>query len=105
MREFRQFDMMIELVEGVIREHPDMSGAELLDKLRGMRSALEGSAERATCRHCGHPIYSLGDRWQHEGESGNVGCRAASFDRLGTWDDSLDKAWKASPRKTSALTA
>jgi hypothetical protein len=34
-----------------------MSGAELLDRLRAMRSSAERLVERATCRHCGYPIY------------------------------------------------
>ena len=66
-----------------------------------MRSSAERLVDRATCRHCGHPVYSIGERWQHEGPSGNVGCRAASFDRLGTWDDTLDRGWKATPAQTS----
>lgn len=52
----------------------------------------------ATCRHCRHSIYQLpaSDRWVHD--AGNRrGCNAASYDRDGTWDDSLDRKWSARP--------
>lgn len=101
MREFRELDRVIEFAEDTLRKRPDMSGAELLDELRAMRLIFDRGVERAMCRHCGHPIYNLGSRWQHEGESGNVGCRAASYDRLGTWDEALDQGWKASPAATA----
>jgi hypothetical protein len=65
---------------------------------RAMRSSAELLVEQAACRHCGYPVYNIGERWQHEGSSGNVGCRAASFDRLGTWDDTLDRGAARSRR-------
>ncbi|MFI9628541.1 HNH endonuclease [Streptomyces sp. NPDC052042] len=54
------------------------------------------------CRHCGHAIARIGDApWRHSAAASmSRGCRAASFDRDGTWDDSLDRAWKASPPRT-----
>jgi hypothetical protein len=59
MREFRQLDDVIEFAEGALRQHPAMSGAELLERLRAMRSSAERLVERATCRHCGHPVYNM----------------------------------------------
>ncbi|WP_206337708.1 HNH endonuclease [Streptomyces sp. WAC 06738] len=58
--------------------------------------------EHTTCRHCGNAIARIGDApWRHSAAAPmSRGCRAASFDRDGTWDDSLDRAWKASPLKT-----
>jgi hypothetical protein len=55
----------------------------------------------ATCKHCGHQVADVGDHWVHwvDGKQSNVGCRAASFDRLDGrgWDEALDKHWKAQP--------
>lgn len=68
-------------------------------------------SDHAICRHCHQPIIRHpGDTsWVHEpqpdwnnptpGRLGNVGCRAASFNRLGDWDESLDRRWKAAPRR------
>ena len=83
--------------------------------------------EHAVCRNCGHPVQQLMNRdevavpWTHGGgitgmlagdgrggggtlPTGGIcgvrGCRAASYDRLGTWDDSLAKGWKAAPLTT-----
>jgi hypothetical protein len=55
--------------------------------------------EYAACRHCGRQIVRVGDAaWRHNsGVSMSRGCRAAGFDRDGSWDDSLDRSWKASP--------
>ncbi|WP_328827505.1 MULTISPECIES: HNH endonuclease [unclassified Streptomyces] len=56
----------------------------------------------AVCRYCGHAIARIGNStWRHSAAAPmSRGCRAASFDRDGNWDDSLDRAWKASPPKT-----
>ncbi|MGV9322223.1 HNH endonuclease [Streptomyces sp. NPDC003660] len=56
----------------------------------------------SVCRHCGHAIARIGNAsWRHSAAAPmSRGCRAASFDRNGTWDNSLDRAWKASPPKT-----
>jgi hypothetical protein len=72
MRESRQLDNVIEFAEDALRQHPGMSGAELLERLYSLRSSAERLAERATCQYCGYPVYNLGGRWQHEGPSGNV---------------------------------
>jgi hypothetical protein len=59
--------------------------------------------EYATCRNCGHPvglIVSERDVWGHIVPGRTTlprGCRAASFDRLGDWDDNLLQSWKARP--------
>jgi hypothetical protein len=58
MGEFRQLDSVIEFAEDALRQRPDMSGAELLKRLRAMRSSAERYVERATCQHCGYAIYS-----------------------------------------------
>lgn len=63
-------------------------------------------AERATCRNCGQLVSRRTSgtfrRWLHGDLGlelyGRAGCRAASFDRLGEWDDSLPTGWMAEPQ-------
>lgn len=76
------------------------------------------SVERATCRNCGQTLervgpddelltslgYPEGTAWRHQARPpyegihvGSRGCRAASYDRSGDWDDTLLRSWKARP--------
>lgn len=60
----------------------------------------EARIERAVCRHCSVEIVKGNDDAWYHGRIpswGSRGCRSYSFDRLGTWDDTLDGSWKASP--------
>lgn len=88
-----------------------VSSAE--EVLRGVREEVahrtaqferlaDESMGHAVCRHCGHAIARIGNAaWRHSAAAPmSRGCRAASFDRDGTWDNSLGRAWKASPPKT-----
>ncbi|MEV8451820.1 HNH endonuclease [Streptomyces sp. NPDC052095] len=83
-----------EVLRGIKEEVSDRTAqlARLTGELMG----------QAVCRHCGHAIARIGDAaWRHSAAAPmSRGCRAASFDRDGTWDNSLDRAWKASPPKT-----
>ncbi|MFF0427126.1 HNH endonuclease [Streptomyces sp. NPDC004520] len=74
---------------------------EVADRTAQFRRLADELMKCAVCRHCGHEIARIGDAaWRHSAaEPMSRGCRAASFDRDGTWDDSLDRAWKASPPK------
>lgn len=54
------------------------------------------------CKNCGHPVVWVeeDDHFIHSTPDGvplpmGRGCRAASFSRDGDWDDSMDKASKA----------
>ncbi|MEU9196484.1 HNH endonuclease [Streptomyces hundungensis] len=109
----RRADIAIEAVTLVrdLIDSTDVASAE--DVLRGVREEVAdrtAQLERlttelmgqATCRHCGHSIARIGDAaWRHSSAAPmSRGCRAASFDRDGTWDDSLDRTWKAIPPKT-----
>ncbi|MFF7025810.1 HNH endonuclease [Streptomyces klenkii] len=109
----RRADIAIEaaaLVRDIIGS-TGVSSAE--DVLRGVREEVADRTaqfdrladelmRQTACRHCGHAIARIGDApWRHIAAAPmSRGCRAASFDRDGTWDDSLDRAWKASPPKT-----
>lgn len=72
---------------------------EVADRTAQFDRLADELMEYAPCRYCGHGIARIGDEpWRHSAEAPmSRGCRAASFDRDGTWDDSLDRAWNASP--------
>jgi hypothetical protein len=56
----------------------------------------------ADCAHCGRTVQEFSPgKWRHVTDTffGSVGCRAASFDDNKNWDDSLDRRWKAKPKK------
>lgn len=109
----RQADIAIEaaaLVRHIVTSTGISSAEEVLRGVKEEVADRTAQFERltaelmahATCRHCGEAIARIGDApWRHSAAAPmSRGCRAASFDRDGTWDDSLDRAWKASPPKT-----
>ncbi|MET9417732.1 hypothetical protein ABZY03_26795 [Streptomyces klenkii] len=75
---------------------------EVADRTAQFERLTDELMRQTACRHCGQVIARIGDApWRHIAAAPmSRGCRAASFDRDGTWDDSLDRAWKASPPKT-----
>ncbi|MFK0292274.1 HNH endonuclease [Streptomyces sp. NPDC090442] len=108
----RRADIAIEAA-ALVRDLIGSSGVSSAEEI--LRGIKEEVADRTTqlerltdelmghtdCRHRGHAIARIGAApWRHiAAEPMSRGCRAASFDRDGTWDDSLDRAWKASPPK------
>lgn len=100
----------VALVHDLIGSAGVSSAEEVLRGLKEEAADRTAQSERlnaelmghAVCRHCGHAILRIGDAaWRHAAAAPmSRGCRAASLDRHGTWDDSLDRAWKASPPKT-----
>ncbi|MET7483618.1 HNH endonuclease [Streptomyces sp. NPDC005538] len=109
----RRADIAIEAA-ALVRDLIDSTGVSTAeDVLRGLREEVADRTAQferlddeltghAACRHCGHAITRIGDSaWRHSAAAPmSRGCRAASFDRDGDWDDSLDRAWKASPPRT-----
>lgn len=77
-------------------------GEEAADRTAQMERLSDELMDHAVCRHCGHSISRIGDAaWRHDAASPmSRGCRAASFDRDGQWDNALDRGWKATPPKT-----
>ncbi|MEV5238692.1 HNH endonuclease [Streptomyces cinnamoneus] len=75
---------------------------EVADRTAQLDRLADELMSHAICRYCDHAIARIGDApWRHIAAAPmSRGCRAASFDRDGTWDDSLDRAWKASPPKS-----
>jgi hypothetical protein len=51
------------------------------------------------CRHCGRPVFQVGERWYHrDAQGGRVrGCYAASFVDGEGWDAALNRRWMAAP--------
>ncbi|WP_019066063.1 HNH endonuclease [Streptomyces hokutonensis] len=109
----RRVDIAVEAA-ALVRDLIDSAGVSSAeDVLRGIKEEVADRTAQferlndelmglATCRYCGQAIARIGDSaWRHSAAAPmSRGCRAASFDRDGTWDDSLDRAWKASPPKT-----
>ncbi|WP_406640087.1 hypothetical protein [Amycolatopsis sp. WGS_07] len=99
-----QLEDAVDLVHDMLAIEPELSGQEVLVKLRALAdkrrrevdSVQADAVVRVDCANCKHPIWRLGDsRWEHV--TGSVGCRAASFDRDGDWDDRFSKSLKATP--------
>ena len=60
----------------------------------------EAQIERGVCRHCGIEIVRGNDGAWYHGDIpswGSRGCRSYSFHRQGSWDDTLDRSWTATP--------
>lgn len=96
-----------DLVRRLIQEEPEITGKQVLAAVeadfqirqRAADQAATGS-EDGTCKRCGHPVVRQADGSfvTHADSNGyplKRGCRAASFDRDGDWDDNLDKRWQA----------
>ncbi|WP_206323225.1 HNH endonuclease [Streptomyces sp. HNM0574] len=89
---------------GVSRAEEVLRGIneEVVDRTAQFERLADELMEHAVCRHCGHAVARIGNaHWRHSAAAPmSRGCRAASFDRDGAWDDSLDRAWKATPPKS-----
>ncbi|MGW4321506.1 HNH endonuclease [Streptomyces sp. NPDC004684] len=109
----RRADIAIEaasLVRDIIRAAQISSAEEVLrgieeevaDRTAQCQRLADELFEHTVCRYCSHTIARIGDAsWRHIAAAPmSRGCRAASFDRNGAWDDSLDRSWKAMPLKT-----
>lgn len=69
---------------------------EALAFLRKSVNVFATLVERGSCAHCGHGVHRMTEEalWTHD-QGSSRGCRAASFDRDGMWDDTIDKKWSA----------
>lgn len=87
------------------RKDPELEAA--MERVKAHIAETGNLYEYGVCVHCGQPIHSpRGETWIHTPQPGwhdpddeRVGCRAASFSRLGHWDDDLDARWKATPAR------
>jgi hypothetical protein len=97
----------VEIIDEVLALNPAATVADIRryasDKKKlaeTQLAAAEARIERAVCRHCATEITLADDGTWYHGRLpswGSRGCRSYSFDRLGTWDENLDRKWKAAP--------
>lgn len=97
----------VEVIDEVLASNPAATVADAREYATAKRQAAQtllqeagARIERAVCRHCGVEIVRGSHGVWYHGRVpswGSRGCRSYSFDRLGTWDDTLDRRWKATP--------
>jgi hypothetical protein len=102
-----KYSNAVEVIDEVLAFNPAASVADIRQYASTRRKAAEmqlkeaeAGIERAVCQHCGVEIVRGSDgAWYHGRmpSSGSRGCRSHSYDRLGTWDDTLDRRWTATP--------
>jgi hypothetical protein len=96
-------------------DHPELTASQRLIALTQMlvpgyweepeltesyRDVLETTPnEMPACRHCGRPVFQVGERWYHRDAQGDRvrGCYAASFVSDRGWDTTLNRKWMAAP--------
>jgi hypothetical protein len=102
-----RYSNAVEVIDEVLEGDPTATVADIRQYAFTRQSMAErlleeeeARVERAACRHCGIEIVKGNDGAWYHGRTpswGSRGCRSYSFDRLGSWDDALDRSWKASP--------
>lgn len=97
-------DLIIKAMNDVLASDPQASLASFRDDLQVARDTVLQAAlvSKTQCKYCSHPIVlDELNRWMHlkpdEIALSNRECRAASFDRLGDWDDTLPRGVNARP--------
>ena len=102
-----KYSSTVEVIDEVLAANPAATVADIRQyaavqgKLAETQlTEADARMERAVYRHCEIEIVrgSDGTWWHGSAPSwGSRGCRSYSFQRLGTWDDTLDSRWKAAP--------
>src|ERR1700740_3257093 len=102
-----RYSSVVEVIDEVLAFNPHATVADLRQYAATKRKAAElkleeqeARIERGVCQRCGVEIVLGNDSAWYHGHSpswGSRGCRAYSFNRLGTWDDTLDRRWTATP--------
>jgi len=102
-----KYSNAVEVIDEVLAFNPAASVADIRKYASIKREAAEmqlkeaeARIERAVCRHCEVEIVHGTDGAWYHGRTpswGSRGCRSYSFNRLGTWDDTLDRRWTATP--------
>jgi len=102
-----KYSNTVEVIDEVLASNPAATVADVRQyaaiKGKAAETQLkeaEARIERAVCQHCGVEIVRGKDAAWYHGRIpswGSRGCRSHSFDRLGTWDDTLDRRWMATP--------
>lgn len=102
-----RYSNAVEVIDEVLASDPAATVADIRQYACIKRKAAEvqlkeaeARIERAICKHCGVEIVRGNDgRWYHGHPPswGARGCRAYSYERLGTWDRTLNRRWMATP--------
>jgi hypothetical protein len=102
-----KYSNAVEVIDEVLTFNPAATVADVRQYASIKRKSAEiqleeaeARIERAVCRHCGIEIVRGNDGAWYHGDIpswGSRGCRSYSFHRLGTWDDTLDRRWTATP--------
>jgi hypothetical protein len=102
-----KYSSAVEVIDEVLAFNPAATVADVRQYAATKRKAAEAQLEEgevrielAVCQHCGVEIVRGNDGAWYHGRIpswGSRGCRAYSFNRLGTWDDTLDRRWTAAP--------
>lgn len=102
-----RYSSVVEVIDEVIEFNPAATVADVRQYAASRSTAAhvqlkeaEARIERAVCQHCDVNIVRGSDGTWYHGRSpswGSRGCRAYSSKRLGTWDDTLDGGWTATP--------
>ena len=99
-----KYSSAADVVDEVLALNPTATVADVRQYAVSKREAVGvrlAEAEAQTmCRHCGVEITQGSDEAWYHGRIpswGSRGCRSYSYDRLGSWDDTLDRQWKATP--------
>lgn len=102
-----KYSNTVEVIDEVLASNPAATVADVRQyaSIKGKAAETqlkeaEARIERAVCQHCGVEIVRGNDAAWYHGRIpswGSRGCRSYSFDRVGTWDDTLDRRWMATP--------
>lgn len=102
-----KYSNAVEVIDEVLASNPAATVADVRQYASAKGQMVdrriqeaEARIERALCGHCGVEIVLGNDGAWYHGDIpswGSRGCRSYSFNRLGTWDDMLDRRWTAAP--------
>ena len=102
-----RYSSVVEVIDEVTAVNPAATVADIRQYAAARRATAEAQLEeaearkeRAVCQHCQVEIVRGTDGAWYHGRApswGSRGCRAYSHNRLGTWDDTLDRSWTATP--------
>jgi hypothetical protein len=102
-----KYSNAVEVIDEVLTFNPAATVTEVRQYASVKKQLAESQVEeteariaRSVCRHCEVEIVRGNDGVWYHGRVpswGSRGCRSYSFDRLGSWDDMLDRKWTATP--------
>src|ERR1700761_526053 len=102
-----KYSSAVDVIDEALALNPAATLADVRQDAFSKRKEAEAQAreaeariKRAVCRHGGGEIPQGSDGGWCHGRTlswGSRGCRSYSYQRLGSWDDTLDRRWTATP--------